>query len=303
VTAIILYRHQYQSPCVTVSVRISLPESPRRREATVLHPISPRMSFQNRSGWLRSLATLVCLCSALPFSLLAQVRRPDPGPVGPRSSTSAPKRRSEILMGGGYVKLNELNATKASMFIGTIGFRRQVAPEWLSLGGTLDVGRTTIDGRFFPYEKRASGDSIQFVQVDGHATMVAARFTADVLFPLDEEERFRAGAGGTAGVYAMMPAPAGGAGAGTFVAPTFGASFVGEADLTRQIGLMASLGFTQFLNFDRDKLRPSDPALADAVFVTPLIPPPAAVKSFGGARVLVGITYRLGVKKTTKGAR
>jgi hypothetical protein len=261
------------------------------------------MIFQTRSGWSRSLATLACLFCAMPLSLLAQIRRPDPVPSGPRSSTSAPKRRTEILKSAGFVNLNEANATKAQMFIGSTGFRRQVSPEWLSLGGVLDVGRTPVDGKFFPYEKRPSGDSIQFVQVDGHATMIAARFTADVLFPLDEEERFRAGAGGNAGVYAMMPSPAGGAGAGTFVAPTFGASFVGEADLSAKFGLMASLGFTQFLNFDREKLRPSDPALEDVVFVTPLLPPPAAVKSFGGARVLFGITYRLGVKKTTKGAR
>ena len=256
-----------------------------------------------RSGWQLRSAAMACLLGALPLTLLAQIRRPDPVPSGPRSSTSAPKHRTEILIGGGIVKLNEANATKASMFVGTTGFRRQMSPEWLYLGGTLDFGRTTVDGKFFPYEKRPSGDSVQFVQVDGHATMLAARFNADVLIPLDEEERFRAGAGGSAGVYAMMPSPSGGAGSGTFVAPTFGASFIGEADLSAKFGVTASIGFTQFLSFDREKLRPSDPALQDAVFVTPFVTPPPPVKSFGGARFLVGLTYRLGVKKTTKGAK
>jgi hypothetical protein len=189
------------------------------------------------------------------------------------------------------------------MFIGSTGFRRQVSPEWLSLGGTLDFGRTSVDGRYFPYEKRPVGDSLQFVRVDGHALMLAARFNADVLFPLDEDEHFRAGAGANVGAYAMMPTPAGGAGAGTFVAPTFGAAFLGEADLTARFGVTASLGFTEFLNFDREKLRPSDPAKADPVFQTPLVTPPTAVKSFGGARLVLGITYRLGVKTTKKGAK
>ncbi len=243
---------------------------------------------------------MALVLGALPLSMRAQIRRPDPPPAGPRASASTPKRRIEVLIGVGTVSLNQANATKASMPIATIGFRHQLSPEWLTLGGMLDVGSTTVDGRFFPYEKRRSGDSTQFVQVDGHATMIAARFSADVLFPLDEDERFRAGAGANIGAYAMMPSPAGGAGAGTFVAPTFGAAFVGEADLTARIGVTGSLGFNEFLSFDRKKLRPSDPALEDAVFVTPLIAPPAPVKSFGGARLTVGITYRLGVKALPK---
>lgn len=246
---------------------------------------------------------MALLLGALPLSLLAQIRRPDPVPAGPRSSAATSKRRVEILLGGGIVNLNEANATKPSLFVGSIGFRHQVAPEWLSLGATVDVGSTSVDGKFFPYEKRPLGDSVQFVQVDGHATMLAARVTADALLPLDEGERFRAGAGVNAGVYAMMPSPAGGAGAGTFIAPTFGASLIGEADLSSRFSLTANLGFTQFLGFDREKLRPSDPARADAVFTTPFVAPPAAVKSFGGARMMVGIAYRLNVRKQQKGAK
>ncbi len=240
------------------------------------------------------------LCAA-PFSLFAQVRRPDPVPNGPTSRTKAPKRRTELFIGGGFVKLNEANATKGSMPIITAGFRHQMSPEWLYLGGSVDLGSTTVDGRFFPYEKRSLGDSLQFVKVDGHATMIAARFNGEALFPLDEDEKYRAGVVLSAGAYTMLPSPSGGASGGPFVAPTFGGGFVGQADITARIGLTATLGFTQFMNFDRDKLRPSDPALADPVFITPLVAPPAAVKSFGGARVVIGLTYRLGVTSTKKG--
>ncbi len=241
------------------------------------------------------------LLGAAPFSLFAQVRRPDPVPTGAQSGIKAPKRRTEIFKGGGFVKLNEANATKGSMIIASTGFRHQTATDWLYLGGLVDLGRTTVDGKFFPYEKRSLGDSSRFVQVDGHATMVAARFNAEAIFPLDEDEKFRAGVALNAGAYAMLPSPAGGSGAGPFVAPTFGAGFVGEADLSARFGLSASLGFTQFMNFDREKLRPSDPALADPVFITPLVTPPKAVKSFGGARLVVGLSYRLGVKTVKKG--
>ena len=241
------------------------------------------------------------LLGAAPLSLVAQIRRPDPVPTGAQSGVKAPKRRTEIFKGGGFVKLNEANATKGSMIIASSGFHHQMATDWLYLGGTLDVGRTTVDGKFFPYEKRSLGDSSQFVRVDGHATMVAARFNTEALFPLDDDEKFRAGVTLNAGAYAMLPSPAGGAGAGPFVAPTFGGGFVGEADITARFGLTASLGFTQFMSFDREKLRPSDPALADPVFITPLVAPPKAVKSFGGARVVISMSYRLGVKTVKKG--
>jgi hypothetical protein len=258
------------------------------------------MTFQNRSGWLRRSAVLVVLHGALPLSLFSQIRRPDPVPSGPRAATSAPKRRTEIFVGAGTVALNQANATKSSIPVGIIGFRHQMSPEWLSIGASIEFGSTSVDGKFFPFEKRPVGDSAQFFQVDGHATMIAPRFNVDVLFPLDEDEKFRAGASANVGAYAMMPSPKGGSGAGTFVAPSFGAAFIGEADLTARIGVTASLGFAQFLSFDREKLRPSDPALEDPVFPTPFTTPPAAAKSFGGARLLVGVTYRLGVKTTQK---
>jgi hypothetical protein len=256
-------------------------------------------SLHRRRGWLRGSATAALLLSALPLSLRAQIRRPDPVPTGPRAAASAPTRRTEMIKGGGFVTLDESNGTKATMFVGSTAYRRQVSPEWLYLGGMIDFGRTTIDGKFFPYEKRSLGDSAQFVQVDGHAMMLAARFTADAMTDVGESGKFRAGGGVNAGVYMMLPSPGG----SSFVAPTFGASVIGEADLSARYGVMASIGFTQFLNFDREKLRPSDPALEDPVFVTPLVTPPAAVKSFGGARMTIGLTYRLGVKKIKKGAR
>ena len=51
---------------------------------------------------------------ALPLSLLAQVRRPDPVPTNPRKAGVLPKRRTEILIGGGFVTLSDSNATKAT---------------------------------------------------------------------------------------------------------------------------------------------------------------------------------------------
>jgi hypothetical protein len=261
------------------------------------------MPSTHRSGWLRRSTLVGVLLGALPLTLLAQVRRPDPVPTAGKRPGAAAKRRTEILVGGGFVNLDEANATKAMMLIGSAGIRRQLSPEWLYVGGSVDLGRTTIDGAFFPFEKRPVGDTLQYVSVDGSAMMVAGRVTADVLFPLDEAERFQAGFGVNGGMYSMLPSPAAGADAGSFVAPTFGASFVGQADLTPRFGLAASLGFTQFTGFDREKLRPSDPALADPVFQTPLVPPPAAVKSFGGARLVISLTYRLGVKKTSGGRK
>ena len=261
------------------------------------------MPHLTRSGPLRRSAFLACLLGALPLSLLAQVRRPDPVPGGRRTAAGVPARRTEIVLGAGTVALDPVNATKSSMLIGSLAVRRQFRPAWLMIGGVIAVGRTTIDGEYFPYEKRLVGDTTQFVSVDGNATMFAARVTADALTPVGESKRYRAGGGISAGLYAMMPSPAGGEGAGTFVAPTFGVSATAAADFTRRFGASATLGFNQFVGFDRDKLRPSDPAKADPVFTTPFTPPPDAVKSVGGLRLVVGVTYRLGVKSVTGGAK
>ena len=261
------------------------------------------MPHLTRRDPLRRCALLVCLFGALPLSLIAQVRRPEPVPGGRRSAAGIPARRTEIIIGAGTVALDTVNATKSSMLIGSIAIRRQFRPAWLMIGGVIDVGRTTIDGQFFPYEKRLVGDTTQFVSVDGNATMFAARLTADALTPVGDSKRYRAGGGISAGLYAMMPSPAGGEGAGTFIAPTFGVSATAAADLTRRFGASATLGFNQFIGFDRDKLRPSDPANEDPVFTTPFTPPPDAVKSVGGLRLVVGLTYRLGVKPIVGGTK
>ena len=252
---------------------------------------------------MRRSATLVFMIGCIPLGLTAQVRRPDVAPSGPAGRSTVPMHRKEALFGVGTLALEQANATKGSMIIGSIGLRRQFRPEWLLLGGIVDIGRTTIDGDFFPYEKRTTGDTTQFVSVDGNATMIAGRVTADALFDLGESQRFRAGIGVNGGVYAMLPSPANGAGAGAFVAPTFGAAFSAEADVTPRFGVIGTLGFTQFSGFDRDKLRPSDPAREDPVFTTPLVTPPPAVKSFGGARLTVGIRYRLGVQTVSRGTK
>jgi len=260
------------------------------------------MPSQNRTGWLRRSATTAFLLGALPLAVDAQVRRPPPAPA--RSGTvGKPKRRTDFIIAAGTVKLSEANATQRSVWIGSVGVRRQLSPEWLNLGAVIEVGSSSVDGEFFPYEKRVTADTTLFVAVNGRATLAAGRLTADVLFPLGEDEKYAAGFGVNVGMYAMMPSPANGEGAGTFVAPTYGASLIGQADLTRRLGVMGTLGFAQFTNFDRDKLRPSDPALEDAVFTTPLAAPAAPVKSFGGARITVGLTYRLGVKTISRGAR
>ncbi len=261
------------------------------------------MQLRNRSGWLRRGAIVALVSSALPLSLIAQVRRPDPVPAGARAGGSVPKRRSELLLGIGYENLEKANGTGSALPVLSLGYRRQYRPEWLMLGGGVDVGRTTINGEYFPYERRPLADSSQFVAVNGSATIVTGRLTADALKPLGEDERYFIGAGVHVGMYAAMPSPAGGAGAGSFVAPTFGASFIGRADITKRFGAMGSIGFVQFTGFDREKLRPSDPALEDKVFTTPFISPPPAARSFGSARVVVGVTYRLGVKPAARSTR
>lgn len=262
------------------------------------------MPHHIRSGLLRRSALTVCLLGALPLSLIAQIRRPDPVPVG-RGGPKAgvPKTRTELFITAGTQGLSADNATKSSMPLAAIGFRKQFKQDWLFLGGTLDMGRTTIDGEFFPYERRPVGDTTQFVSVDGSATMVSARLTADAIVPVGESKRFRYGAGVNVGMYSVQPSPAAGADAGSFIAPTFGFSGMGAVDLTPRFGAMASIAITQFLGFDREKLRPSDPALADPVFVTPFVPPPAAKESFGGVRLMLGLTYRLGVKSVTGGKK
>lgn len=242
------------------------------------------------------------LLGAVPLALAAQVRRPDPVTTRPGASVK-PKRRTDFIIGGGTVKLDPANATPRSVWIGSVGVRRQLSPQWLNLGGVIELGSAKVNGEFFPYEKRVTADTTLFVAVNGRATLVAGRLTADAMFPLGDNEKFAAGVGVNLGMYAMMPSPAGGAGAGTFVAPTYGASVIGQADVTRRLGIQGTIGFAQFTNFDRAKLRPSDPRRQDPVFVTPVIAPPPPVKSFGGARITVGLTYRLGVKTISRGAR
>lgn len=241
------------------------------------------------------------LFGALPLALAAQVRRPDSAPVRP-GATIKPKHRTELIIGGGTVALNKVNATQASAVIASVGFRRQLSPAWLNVGAVFDYGGTSIDGEYFPYEKRVTGDTTLFTAVGGKATILAGRLTVDAMFPLDEEKRFSAGIGANVGMYSVTPTPAGGAGAGSFVAPTFGFAVTGLADITSRLGLTATAGYNQFTGFDRDKLRPSNPALEDPVFLTPLLEPPAPVKSVGGIRATVGLTYRFGVKTFSRGA-
>ena len=205
-----------------------------------------------------------------------------------------------VWLGGGMMTLKPENATKSSMPVLSAGFRRQLSPKWLHVGAEADVGSTTVDGDFFPYEKRPIGDSLQFVSVDGNAMMLSARLTGDALFDVTESGRFRAGGSVSAGFYTVSSSPAG-AGAGSIAAPTFGAALVGEADLAPRWLGVASIGFVQHTGFDRDKLRPSDPALEEPVFQTPLLAPIAGIKSVGSVRIMLGVSYRLGVKTVRAG--
>jgi hypothetical protein len=247
-------------------------------------------------------AALTALAIGLPLGLSAQVRRPDPvSGAGQSSARRASKHRTEYLASLGTTGLSRANAMEPTMITGSVGLRRQFSPEWLYLGGTLDFGSTNINGESFPYERRAEGDSSRFFAVGGRANIVSARATADILWDAGEDEKFRIGVGGNAGVYAVMPTPARGEGAGSFVAPTFGVALVGEYDITRRVAIAANLGFIQFTNFDRDKLRPSASSGEDPVFGTPFQQPSEAEKSFGGARLLIGLSYRLGVPKRRSG--
>jgi len=258
----------------------------------------------NRSATLRRSAVLACLLGALPLSLSAQVRRPDPLPESRRAATAGvPKRRTEVFIAAGTQGLNAANATKSPMLIASGGFRRQFSPQWLVLGGVVDYGSTTIDGQFFPYERRLIGDTTQFTAVGGSARMFAARLTADAMRPFGDSKRLRVGGGVNLGLYSMNTSPAAGADADRFVAPTFGLSVQGEADLTRRLGTSVSLGLTRFTGFEREKLRPSDPTLADPVFQTPFIEPPPPESSFSGVRFVLGLTYRLGVKNVAGGKK
>jgi hypothetical protein len=250
------------------------------------------MTTPPQIGLLRRYACLAVLCAMAPVSLLAQVRTPDPVTPGTRA-TSRNAKRTELLIGGGVIGLKSENATKSSVPIGSIAFRKQFSPEWLYLGATADVGRTPVDGSFFPYERRPFGDTTRFVQVNGNASVISVRANADGLWPLNEDETFRAGLGLTAGAY----------GVGSLVAPQFGANAHAQRDLTRRLSVTALVSYLQFISFDREKIRPSDPALAEPVFRTPLNAVPDPEKSFSSTRFTIGIAYRLGVKTVRRGAR
>ncbi|MCC7053864.1 MAG: hypothetical protein IT355_11440 [Gemmatimonadaceae bacterium] len=252
---------------------------------------------------MRQSALVALLAGALPLSLLAQVRRPDTAPAGGarRTRSSVPVRRTELSFGIGTSRFEAANATSSSLPMLTLGLRRQFSPEWLHVGATVDAGTTKVNGAYFPYENRPVGDSLQFVAVGGTATMIAGRLSLDAIKDMDDDRKYRAGVSLNGGLYAMLPSPAGGANAGTFVAPTYGIAVIGMAELTKRLGATASFGIAQFMNFDRDKIRPSDPALEDPAFVTPFTRPPAAVKNFGGPRMTIGLTYRLGVKRAPAG--
>jgi hypothetical protein len=253
-----------------------------------------RMPFLTRSA--RQLgAVLAVLLLVLPSDLAAQVRRPDSVPGATPQTRRAARHRTEFLVGMGTSRLSERNGTGSSMPIGAIGLRRQFGPEWLYLGGTVDAGRTKIDGEIFPYERRAEGDSSRFFAVGGSATIASARATADLMWNLGEDMKFRAGVGLNAGLYTVLPSPARGEGAGAFVGPTYGLSLVGEYDLTRRFAVMGNFGFTQVNGFKRDKLRPSASSGEDPVFGTPFQPAPPEAKGFSGLRMFFGLSYRLGV--------
>lgn len=233
------------------------------------------------------------LCLAPLASAAAQVRAPE---RVARARRSVPERRTEFLLGIGRQQ-NEARNAFSSATILSAGLRKQMRTEWLYLGGRVDLGRGTVDGGFFPYERATRGDTTRYVAVGQSATWTALWATADLLFPFDDDDKYRTGFTFALGGYGVLPARSPAPGTGAFFGPAAQFGFTGAVDITKRLGVEGGIGATYALGWDRDRLRASDPARGDPVLSTPIFPLPEAQRNVAALRFHVGMSYRFGVRR------
>ena len=234
------------------------------------------------------------LCLAPLASAVAQVRAPE---RVPRARRSVPERRTEFLLGIGRQQ-NEARNAFSSATILSAALRKQLkGPEWLYLGGRLDLGRADVNGAFFPYERATQGDTTRYVAVGQSATWSALWATADILFPIDDDEKYRSGFTFALGAYGVLPARSPAPNTGAFVGPAAQFGFTGAVDITKKLGVEGGIGATYAIGWKRDRLRASDPARGDPVLNTPIVALPEAEGNVAALRFHVGMSYRFGVRR------
>lgn len=244
----------------------------------------------------RGRIALAAFLLALPVaSAAAQVREAD---RVPRVRRITPERRTELLVGIGRQQNEpERNALSTATIL-TVAYRKQLkAPDWLYLGGRLDLGRADVDGRFFPYERATTGDTTRYVAVGQSATWSALFATADFIFPFDDDEKYRSGFSVGLGGYGVLPARSPAPNTGSIFGPAAHFGFTGTADITRRWGVDGGIGATFLWGWDRDRLRASDPARGDPVLNTPLGVLPEEKSNVAAIRFHVGMSYRFGVRR------
>lgn len=244
----------------------------------------------------RGRVALAAFLLALPVAVAtAQVREPD---RVPRNRRITPERRTELMVGIGRQQNEPQRNAMSTATILTVAYRRQLGtPDWLYLGGRADLGRADVDGRFFPYERATTGDTTRYVAVGQAATWTALWATADFIFPFDDDERYRSGFNVSLGGYGVLPARSPAPGTGSFFGPAAHFGFIGNADITKRLGVDAGIGAAFLWGWDRDRLRASDPARGDPVLTTPLGALPEQKGNVAAMRFHVGMSYRFGVRR------
>ncbi len=243
----------------------------------------------------RGRLALAAVFLALPaVTAVAQVRSPD---RAARVRRTVPERRTELTVGIGRQRLEPQNALSTAT-IASIALRRQFRPEWLYLGARADLGSTDVDGAFFAPERRTVGDTTRFVLVGQSARWTALWATADILVDLDENYRYRTGLSTGIGLYGILPSRSPAPGTGNQFGPAAKIGFLGAADITRRLGVEAGIDGAFFFGVDRERLRGSDPALADPNLTGPAgrVPPPKDGVN-GTLRLHVGLTWRFGTRR------
>jgi hypothetical protein len=249
---------------------------------------------------------------ALPMLVDAQVRRPDPSP-GARPGQPARRYKglkSEWLFGLGSQGLARENAVGNATPVVSLGYRHHVGPNWLFLGATVDGGRPLVEGSLpgigpiFPLERIRVADSSFFTSIDAPATFVSGMVNGDILWAVDDDQRYHAGATVGVGMYGVLPSRGDGPETGSVFGPRVRSGFTGRADLTRRVGVFGTVAATWLLNFKSKRLRTSSVAGEDPVFSFPgavtLYNPPTTI---GSVFLQVGMTLRAASDVTPRGGR